>query len=232
MPARPPSRAARIVLLLVTAVALVTATGCGPGEASRFDPQRADVVAARGDARLATANALATVTGGRLTEASARIDSCTPGEDDWKDRDPWALRCHYSYANALLVDDIDEAAAVVGDGLAAQGCDHPRQLADLLARWSELNPGEPGPGDPDFRPGVVPPTLTRCEDLEVWVRVSSPDDPLLVMTAAAAASTSDPTVVTARPFTDAELDRLRMAGEYGRVVLFVTARQLYHEEPR
>lgn len=216
---------------LVAGAALTTGAGCTQVEAPRFDPQRDDVVTARGAARVATADTLATVTGDRLTTASARIDSCVAGADDWKNRDPWALRCYYSYATALVADDIGQAAAIVGDGLAAQDCEDPGQLADQLSRWEELNPGEPAPGDPDFLAGVVPPILTTCGDMEVWVRLSTPDDALLAVTAGEAAGTTDATVVGARPFTATDVTRLRN-GDEGQVVIFVTARQLYHEEPR
>lgn len=216
---------------LLTTVTLLAVAGCSQVETQTFDPQRADVIAERGPARVATADALATVTGGRLSFASARIDSCLPGRDSWKQRDPWALRCHFNYATVLTVDDIATAATLVSNGLAAQGCQDPRQLSDQLAHWLQFNPGEPLPGDPEFNAAVVPPILAKCGDIEVWVRISSPDDALLPVTAAAAASTSDPVVVTARPFTAATIAELRTEAG-GGVVIFVTARTLYHEEPR
>lgn len=216
---------------LLAAITLIACAGCSEVETPTFDPQRADVVAARGPARTATANTLATVTGGRLTVASAQVDSCTRGRDNFKDRDPWAFRCHFSYATVVTLDDIDAAAALIGTGLAAQGCEDPDQLHNQLANWAQLNPGEPAPGDADFRAAVIPPILATCGGMEVWIRISNPDDALLATTAGAAAGTSDAVVVTARPFTDDTLTELR--GEPGRsVVIFVTASTLYHEEPR
>jgi len=195
-----------------------------------LDPQRSDVVAERGPARIATAGALASMTRPYGAESSATIDSCAAGEDNWKVRDPWSYRCWFAYSGVAVVPDLTAATAMVTSGLIALDCEDPHQLAQQLSQWGELNPGEPLPTDPDFQPGVVPPQLDQCRGIEVWVRFSSATDPLLAVVAADAASTRDPLVVRANPFSDAQLQRLRARDD--GVIVFVTVRMMYHQEPR
>lgn len=204
-------------------------TGCTtpvPG----FDPQQADVVAQRGAARLLAADRLSVITGGRPSLASARIDSCVPGQDSLERRDPWAQRCTYGSSTAVAVDRIDTAVDMLAAGLDQLGCPDPERLRQTLAQWSGVNPGEPGPDDPAFSAAVLPPQVHRCGEAEVWIRFTTPDDPLLETTVAAAARTTDPLVVSARPYTDAEMRAMRTAP--GEVIVLVTVWRLYHQEPR
>lgn len=214
---------------MVVTLAVLGAAACST-PAPLFDPQRADIVAARGAGRVHAADGLAAMTRPLLVAESATIDSCVPGLDSWKIREPWSQRCWFSYAGVVVVPDMDRAATVVHSGLVALGCNDPNQLAELLHRWGEINPGEPLPADGDFVASVLPPQLSQCGDREVWIRFSTPTDSLLEVVGADAASSRDPIVVSARPFSDPAFTRLR--AQTGGVIMFVTVRTMYHQEPR
>ncbi|MFW6599644.1 hypothetical protein ACQBAU_09210 [Propionibacteriaceae bacterium Y2011] len=220
-------RSRHVVVVLSLALAVVLA-GCTPP--TRFDPLRAGVAEQRTTARLETADVLAVLAGGTPSLASARIDSCAAGEQNWKRTDPWAYRCSFRYAAVVPAADMAGAQAMIAQNLAELGCDDPGHLSDLLGRWGTLNPGEPLPADEDFQPGVLPPQLNLCGEFEVWTRLSDPTDPQLDRVAAEAANTRDELVVGTRPFSAAEVERF--AARDGGVLVFFTVWSMYHEEPR
>ena len=216
---------------LLAILVLALGGACDGPPRITFDPAGPEITASRAEARLANADALARLTDGTVTDASARIDSCVRGADTWTNRDEWSLRCFYRSATAYRADDITTAAQRLGQGLTSLGCEDPDRLTRLLAQWESVNPGEPGPGTSGFRPGVVPDQVLSCGGLEVWTRISSADDPLLDLVAVAAANTQDPVVVSTRAFSADEITELGTA-DRGAVVVFVTVVSLYHEELR
>lgn len=224
--------AAQLASTLVALVLLVVASACeGPARIS-FDPDHPEITAARGTARVANADVLAQLTGTTPTLASARIDSCVRGADTWTRRDSWTLRCHYRTATALQVSDLSVAARDLGRSLESLGCADPSRMTRLLEHWGEINPGEPGPSADDFRPGVFPDQVLDCGAVEIWTRISSADDPLLDLTAVDAASTQDPVVVSARPFTVDEVTAMAQGSPPPTAVIFLTVVSLYHEQER
>lgn len=222
----------RLLVGLLAILVLVTAAACDAPPRITFDPARPEITLARGEARVTNADTLARITEHTVTDASARVDSCLRGADTWSDRDSWTLRCYYRTATAYRVDDLTVAARRIGQALGALGCEDPDRLSRLLAQWQTINPGEPGPGAPGFRAGVIPDQSLACGDLEIWTRISGADDPLLDMAAISAASTQDPILVSSRPFSAEEIADLGPTQGSDSVVIFVTVVSLYHEEQR
>lgn len=213
----------RLLGVVFATAAVVTA--CTTPAAATFDPQRLDVRLARSSTRVAVTSALHQVTGDRPTAASAWMDSCESGAGG-----PWARRCSYQHSVALTLPDMTTAGRSVEAGLQAASCSNPLALTDQLAGWRQANPGEPAPGDDDFQPGVVAPMVTDCAGGQLWIRLTSPTDPLLDRTVTAAASSTSPILVTARPYDAEATEELR--GSTDQVIVLISLSRTYHEEQR
>ncbi|MDN5727347.1 MAG: hypothetical protein L0G99_15675, partial [Propionibacteriales bacterium] len=131
---------------------------------------------------------------------------------------------------ALTLPDMRTAGNAVETGLKAASCSNPLALTDQIVGWRQANPGEPAPGDDDFQPGVVAPMMTDCAGGQLWIRLTSPTDPLLDRTITAAASSTSPILVTARPYDAEATEELR--GGTNQVIVLMSLSRTYLEEPR